>query len=263
MKRVENLKNLIEKNFSAAAKNYDEAAQIQRLAANNLCDLVAKNFDYENKKILDLGSGSSFIAKNISAQKKNCEIFEVDLAQAMLDLWACRPQNILAIKGDIENLSFKKNSFDLLISSFSLQWLSNFEKTFSDFFSILKPQGILAFSLPTAESLSELRRASIDSASNFNFYDLPEISHINSAFTQAGFVKKIHNSEILKQEFVNGVAALKALKKIGANYSPAKKRPITKEKLARFNSLCLKGGASENRNIAVSWHISYFYLQKS
>ncbi len=263
MRQGKNLKALIEKNFSAVAKNYDEAASIQKLAADKLCNLVEKNFDYENKKILDLGSGTSFIAKKLISKNKNCEIFEVDLSQAMLDLWQDRPQNVLAVKGDIENLAFEENSFDLLISSFALQWLSNFEKSFSNFFSFLKPNGIFAFSLPTWESLSELRRASISSACDFSFYELPKISQINSAFKQAGFVEKIHHLEILEQEFPSGVAALKSIKKIGAKFSQPKKQPITKEKLTHFNNFCLKERSLENRNIAVSWHISYFYLQKS
>ena len=143
-------KKIVKKNFSRGAKNYDEAALVQKITADELFN-VSKEFIVKNQKILDLGSGSSFLAKKISENflQGNLKIFELDLSVDMLELWCDRPENIFAIQGDIEQIPFQNHSFDIIFSSFSLQWVKNFPQNFLNFFSLLKSGGVFAFCLPT------------------------------------------------------------------------------------------------------------------
>jgi len=259
-------KKIIQKNFSRAAKDYDEAALVQKIAAKKLTSFLdaptsenlLRKSSADKLLILDLGSGTSFIAKTLLQQQKNLKIYEIDIAAEMLNSWPNRPSNVIPTQADIENLPFEKNFFDLIISSFSLQWISDFEKNFSQFFSLLKPNGIFAFCLPTAGSLTELKSANL-----FNFNQLPEIKDLKSALKKSGFHEKFFAEEIVKQEFKNGLEALKSLKKIGANYSVQQKRIITKTQLDQFNKFCLKNFGTANKNIGISWSVSYFLLQKS
>jgi len=248
-------KKIIAKNFSRGAKNYDEFAFIQKIVAQKLCNFAA-SYVKENSKILDLGSGTSFIAKQFS-DKKNLQIFEIDLALDMLKSWDDRPSNIFPIQSDLEKLPLKNNSFDIILSSFSLQWINDFEKNFSQFFSLLKPQGIFAFSLPVTGSLREL-----DSANIFNFNELPAVENLTSALKKSGFTEILFEQETLKQEFTKGSEALKSLKKIGANHAEKNRNSITKTQLKEFDKFCLKNFSTSNKNIAISWNISYFILKK-
>lgn len=251
-------KKIIQKNFSRGAKKYNDVALIQKEAAKKLCELAFKsNPSRDNvEKILDLGSGTSFVAKNFS-DKKNLQIFEVDLSLEMLKSWSHRPSNVFAINADFEKLPFKHSSFDLIISSFSLQWMNDFEKNFSNFFSLLKPQGILAFCLPTNESLSELKSANI-----FNFNELPKVDDLKLALKKAGFVEQFFVTEIAKQSFPNGLQALRSMKEIGANSSVKNNKIITKSELKQFDNFCLKNFSTSAKNIHTSWFISYFILSK-
>lgn len=261
-------KKIIQKNFSRGAKSYDEAASIQKKTAKKLCDLVVSHQSsvdcqlstVDFLKILDLGSGTSFIAKNFS-DKKNLKIFEIDLSFEMLKSWTQRPENIFPIQSDFEKLPFKHSSFDAIISSFSLQWMSDFEKNFSEIFSLLKPGGIFAFCLPTEGSLKELSAAKI-----FHFNQFPKVEDLKSALKKSGFVEKSFSIETLQQSFSNGSAALQSIKKIGANYSQKKnnekKKIITKAELKQFNNFCLKNFSTTDKNITVSWFTSYFILSK-
>jgi malonyl-CoA O-methyltransferase len=203
-------KKIIEKNFSRGAKNYDEAALIQREVAKKLCDLAAP-FIKNEARILDLGAGTGFVAKNIFdlVSEKKIQLFESDISFEMLKQ---NSESSFKVQSDFENLPFKNNSFDLLISSFSLQWLENLEETFSHFFSLLKPSGALAFCLPTPESLNELKSANI-----FNFTNLPKAEDLILALQKNGFTEKKFQTEILEQEFESGLQALQSIKKIGAN----------------------------------------------
>lgn len=254
----------INENFSRSSKNYDAEAEIQKIAAKKLCDLILPLIQ-ENSKILDLGSGTSFIAQNLhkKALEKNTKIYEVDLSQEMLDHWSPKPSNVFAIRGDIQNLQFEENSFDIIISSFCLQWLEDFDRNFLQFFKILKPNGIFAFCLPTSESLKELRLASIESGCDFNFNDLPKIENLKFFLKKSGFIEKKIFQEIIIKEFTNGYKALKSLKILGANHSNKIKKLINKTKLQKFNNFCLKNFAIKNKNIKVSWMTSYFILTKT
>jgi SAM-dependent methyltransferase len=125
-------------------------------------------------------------------------IFETDLASDMLKQWSNRPSNIFPIQADIENLPFEKNSFDIIISSFSLQWIFDFEKNFSHFFSLLKPNGIFAFCLPTDETLQELKSAKI-----FPINDFPHSENLRLILKKCGFVEEKFLKETSWQKFLH------------------------------------------------------------
>lgn len=244
-------KKIIAKNFSRGAENYDEAAQIQKDAAKKLITL-ASHFIKKDSQILDLGCGSSFVAKEI-LQREVENIFEIDLSMKMLESWINRPENIFPIQGDIENLPFRKNSFDLITSSFALHWLNDFEKFFTEIFSLLKENGVLAFCLPTNNSLHELRSAEV-----FRFNEFPQSSHLESLLKKINFCEKKIYHETIKQEFISGYEALKFLKKIGGNYQNSVSKIIGKKELDQFNKFCLKNSGSDNKSFSISWNISYF-----
>lgn len=247
-------KKIIARNFSRGAKNYDEAAEVQAIAARELVELVLL---HESSTILDLGSGTSFIAKEILKKNKNVKITEVDISAEMLKSWVDRPSNVTAIQADIENLSFEKNSFDLIISSFSLQWISDFEKNFSRFFELLKPNGIFAFCLPLDGSLHELK-----SQDFFNFNALPQLTEIKSALAKSGFHTEKFIGKTITQNFQDGREALRSLKEIGANSSSSQKKILTKKQLEQFDNFCLKNCAGDNKNFSISWSLSFFIAKK-
>jgi len=248
-------KKIIEKNFSRGAKNYDEAALIQREVAKKLCDL-ATPFIKNEARILDLGAGTGFVAKNIFdlVGEKKIQLFESDIS---FEMFKQNSKNSFKIQSDFENLPFKNNSFDLLISSFSLQWLENLEQSFAQFFSLLKPSGTFAFCVPTQESLNELKSANI-----FNFTKLPKAEDFILALQKNCFSEKKFQTEILEQEFESGLQALQSLKKIGANYSNKKNKTLNKNQLIEFNNFCLKNFGTANKKVRLSWFVSYFIFVK-
>ena len=248
-------KNIIAKNFSRGAKNYDQLATPQLAAAKNLVNLASPFFK-DDCQILDLGSGTSFIGKELFASHKeiarNSRLFEVDMSPQMLNSWTNRPANVFALQGDMENLSFAPDSFDIIFSSFALHWLSDFDKCFLQLPSILKKNGCIAFCLPTHGSLLELSSAGI-----FQFNEFPKNSAIQDSLKRQGLREKKFICEKVKQKFLDGYEALKFIKKIGGNYTSSKKI-LTKSRLAEFNSFCLKNFSSDNKSFELSWNVSYF-----
>lgn len=254
-------KKIIAENFSRGAKNYDELAEVQRSTAERLCT-IAKNFIKENSRILDLGSGTSFIAKNFCADEKICEknfhLTEVDISAEMLNSWTQRPKNISAMQGDFENLPFAKNSFDILISSFSLQWMSDFEKNFLKFSEILKSGGIFILALPTHNSLQEIK-----SAQAVETIDFPRAELIKSAAKKSGFVEIFFEQETKFEEFSKASQCLKTVNKIGGGYSKNKSKKLNKSALKKLDEFCLENFSSANKKTVISWSISYFLFTKN
>ena len=289
-------KRIIGENFSRAAQNYEAVALVQKQAAEKLCHL-ASPFIRDGLRILDLGSGTGFVSRSLNNLQNGPRnivtpysplvspysplvspysplvtpysplvtphllrgplVFEADLSLSMLQQ---HPSNF-KINCDFENLPFRNHSFDILISSFSLQWLSDFEKNFLQFSALLKPHGIFAFCIPTDKSLEELKLASIESGCDFHFNILPKISDLKSALKKCGFEERLLELEVIKSEFTDAFQALKSIKKTGANYT-TKRKFVSKTQLTQFRSFCLKNFSQPNKKISISWNVSFFIFQK-
>lgn len=250
-------KKTVQHNFSNKAAIYNDCALLQKTAAKKLCDL-AKDYIIDDTTILDLGSGTSFIAKNLLLFQKNLKIFEVDFAEKMLNQWQDRPKNVTPILADIENLPFKNNeTFDIIFSSFALQWIDNFEQLFTNLQLLLKQNGLIIFCLPTEQTFSEIKDASKKSGCNFMMRNLANQASIRQILLDLGFKENFFISDIVNQKYQNAVGALKEFKKIGTNYSENSKIIITKKSLQKFNLFF-----SQNSNNIASWHLCYLIFKK-
>jgi ubiquinone/menaquinone biosynthesis C-methylase UbiE len=247
-----NTKKIIKENFSKSAEVYDGFSDVQKLGATFICD-ASRHLIKDGFFVLDLGSGTGNIKKNLQNLEKKINLFEIDLSQRMLEKSGASGNKIVA---DIDFLPFKnEEKFDMIFSSFSLQWINNLEDFFFSINRILKKNGIIAICVPTYGSLLELTVANKKSGCNFyikNFLREEEIIFFAKNFTLIKCYKKIIN-----QPCDSGIAALKGLKKIGANYSE-EKNFVSKNNLRKFNDF-FKREANKNN---ISWHISFFLFQK-
>jgi len=251
----------IANNFSKASEDYDNFASVQKLSAKKLCELTLPFFSNIKKEAqaIDLGSGTSAIAKEIVKKdiflQKNINLTEVDISQEMLLTWLDKKfYNINTIKADIEKLPFKKSSCDLIFSSFALQWIINFNKTFAELNRLMQKDAILSFCIPNNESFKELKDVSLKSGCNFNFNELPEVEILRSSLAKNSFREELYFSEKISSDFKSPIDALKSFKKIGANYVNSKNF-VSKKQLQKFNEFL-------GDKFTISWNVSYFILRK-
>jgi malonyl-CoA O-methyltransferase len=250
-------KKIIDYNFSSKVDEYNLNANIQKKVARKLCRIFIENINKKNSdkiKILDLGSGTSFISKNILKNLDNCEIYEFDLSLKMLNNFHKNPTKISKICGDIENLPFGESSFDMIISSFSLQWIENYEELFSNLHKILKSQGILAFAIPDNYSFEELKNLP------FSMNRMPDSQALSNILVKNQFSKKTLLNEKICEKFLNIIEALKSFKKIGVNYSLPNNNKKNFKELRKFY---LKNFQNNLTYIKLSWSISYFIYYKN
>ncbi len=257
-------KKIVKKNFDNNAFRYQENAIIQRLVAKKLIEDLVKLFNpinFNNQRIVDLGSGSGFVFQELITKISNHNFFyQADLSEKMLEISSFNQLDYIGINCDIEYLPFKKNSFDLALSSFTMQWLNDQKKFIENIYNILSTNGIFAFAIPVNQSLKDLKSMNL-----FNLTQLPSSKQIQENINFQDF--KILSCEELtiKQNFNNPIDAVNSLKKIGANY-----HDINTKFNNKFNQEILSLCRSYNKNnlhnsnyeFTMEWIIKFYFLLK-
>jgi SAM-dependent methyltransferase len=99
-----------------------------------------------DKKVLDFGCGAGLLAKKM--QKLGCEVVGVDSSDGMLSKAREFVPGVDFINSDgINNLNLDDESFDLIISAMTFQFIENFEEVFKSLDSKLKVGGVFAFAI--------------------------------------------------------------------------------------------------------------------
>ena len=178
--------------FDRHAKTYDEYSSLQNKISDNLfkkLDLI----EVRPSVILDLGCGTGRNGVILKEKYQNIKLINYDFSINMLREAKKNQHKILGTKseficGDIEELSFTENTFDVIWSTSSLQWCNNLSDIFKKAKSILKPGGLFIFSTFGPNTLFELRNVT-KKISNYqktnNFLDLLSIKDklINGGFS--------------------------------------------------------------------------------
>ena len=150
------------KEFSRFAHQYDKHNEIQARVAKRLVEKVPKK---HYSSILDMGSGSGEVCKNVMHQGISFDLFSAfDSSENMLSL---HPQNknIKKICGNFNNEEFStlldQKTYDLILSSSALQWSENLDLTLSCMSALSKRLYAAIFTSNTFKTLHET--ANIDS----------------------------------------------------------------------------------------------------
>jgi len=155
---------LVQNVFSEVAKNYDLMNDLMSFGSHRLWKkkFVEIINPIKDEVIIDVGSGTGDIAKNILKTKFNGKLHLLDLNPQMLNIGKLKVgknKNVYFHKGNAEDLKFKKNTFDKYIISFCLRNITNIEKSIEEALRVLKPGGIyycLEFSSSNSIIISQL-----------------------------------------------------------------------------------------------------------
>ena len=153
------LKKRVAAHFGKAAHTYDVAARLQkRVAARTMMLLPPQKGALS---ILDLGSGTGYQTKLLSQRYPGAMVVGTDLSEGMVNYArSCEhyESNHCWSVGDIENLPFRRCSFDLVYSSLAIQWC-DLRTVAKEVMRILKPGGSFVFSSLASGTMHELDTA--------------------------------------------------------------------------------------------------------
>ena len=122
-----------------------------------LYDHLIKDLNVENKKILEVGSGRGGGANYISKYYKPLSYVGIDISQNAID-FSNRVNNIDTLsfeQGDAENLSFKDQTFDIVINVESSHCYGNMERFLSEVSRVVKPGGYFGWADLRAKDMVE------------------------------------------------------------------------------------------------------------
>ncbi|WP_281646500.1 malonyl-ACP O-methyltransferase BioC [Parendozoicomonas sp. Alg238-R29] len=166
-------KRRIAETFGKAATTYDAAASLQQLVAAR-ARLGLPELDLQ-ASILDMGCGTGNETRALVERYPEADITGLDLSQGMLDFASQNPflSNCHWAIGDIEELPFNEEQFDLVFSSLAIQWCECLSEVMAQVHRVLKPGGWFVFSTLAAGSLHELNAAwkSVDDKPHVNSYE--------------------------------------------------------------------------------------------
>ncbi len=206
----------IRRAFSKVASSYDKNAFLQKRIGIELLKILKVEKSCP-KKILDIGMGTGWLCEKIAKDFK-INVFGIDSALGMA-LFAKTKPGLISIAAEAQDLPFKNNSFDCVVSNLAFQWVFDLDKAFSQVKRVLRQGGTFYFTCFTEQTLLELRKSFSQILPNKDLfsYDLPDEDKIKSALKANQFKCVGLISKQVSEEFSDLFSILRWLKSVGAN----------------------------------------------
>ncbi|MDR3477335.1 MAG: methyltransferase [Gammaproteobacteria bacterium] len=222
------LKEKIIKCFNSKAYTYQNAADMQPQVAARLADRFAS---VSAKNVLEIGCGTGFLSQHLLHSFPDAQLLLTDIAPAMVDITRDRFQknaNVFVKAMDGEALE-TSTQFDLIVSSMTLHWFTNFKHSLQQIIEKLTPGGQLVFAMLGKNSLLEWRNIFQEVAIVAPTPAFPDHQKLAQHFPEL----KIE-VEVSEQRYRNTHEFLKTLKAIGAHAAQAKHVVLSSGRLRRL-----------------------------
>lgn len=231
-------KNNIADSFSRAAKSYSQHDFLQREIASRVFERLSL-INIKPKNILDLGCGNGASSRELKSTFSASKITAVDIAPGMLEE-AKKSQSwfktIHYQQADIDQLPFENNSFDLLFSNLTIQWLPDLKITFKELNRVLKPGGLLIFSTFGPDTLIELKQSWQQVDDKIHVNDFLDMHIVGDQVFNANFENVVMDRDVIYLTYKTLHGLMKDLKGIGAhNINENRQKGLTgKHKFKQF-----------------------------
>jgi ubiquinone/menaquinone biosynthesis C-methylase UbiE len=166
---MEEQKILVEQFYNNIAFEYHDQKYISKnissfgmLKRRCLTMQLLDSINTEGKKLLDVGCGAGSYTPEFI--RRGYEVWGVDISSKMVE----QAKKLLAennliesahfSRGDIENLDFQANFFDVFIATGVLEYLGTDDKAIKEIFRVLKPNGVAILTLNNKWSYSSFIR---------------------------------------------------------------------------------------------------------
>ena len=149
----------IERHFTRGAAAYHQRANIQRTAATQLADQIAR-LQLAPRRVLDLGCGTGFLTKAMATQFPHAQVVGVDLSAGMVEVAAEQLKEHANVELKVADaMTYAADEpFDLVVSSSSLQWLRPYDQLWENVKRQLSEEGWLCATAMLDGTLGELHR---------------------------------------------------------------------------------------------------------
>ncbi len=126
-----------EEGYARFANTYDDNTKYwDSFEKQNLIPYIKS---VANKKVLDAGAGTGRISKRLA--DAGADVTALDISPEMLAILNKKNKNIETVEGDLENMPFENETFDMVFSSLALVHLKKLEPFLDECYRVLKDDG--------------------------------------------------------------------------------------------------------------------------
>ena len=212
-------------NWHGAAQTYSATAGLHRELANRL--LARLDFiKLAPERVLDFGARTGYTTAALQARYKTATVTAMDASEALLtftvapkkrlkSLWQ-RQHKPRSICADGVQLPLKTHSMDLIFSNFYLHWQADLPGIFAEFRRVLRPNGLLMFSLAGVDTLRELTLSCAAAGLSQRVLDFPDMHDIGDALLTAQYADPVMDMQTLTVEYASLPLLFQDLKQLGA-----------------------------------------------
>jgi malonyl-CoA O-methyltransferase len=205
--------------FDKIAAHYDQSSFLEQLLSEHLMERL-EFFNLDLTHVLDLGTSNGRCARALQQHFPHAKITGVDIAPQMIaQAQRSSAAEINYLVGDVYNLPFEKNSFDLVVSNLLFPLIDDLDLAFANVQQILAPRGCFLFSTLGPDTFTELRQAWQKVDNHAHVIPFLDMHDVGDALMQAGFVEPLMDREVMTITYDTTTKLIDELKQIGArNY---------------------------------------------
>lgn len=221
------VKNVLDKRrlrraFDRAAPKFDSVATLHREIVSRMIERLSI-VRLNARTILDAGSGTGYATKCLRRRFAHSFVIELDHSEVMLRQRTNRRRSFLPwpslqrspVCADFQRLPVAASSVDLIWSNLALHWAEEIPAVFAEAHRVLRPGGLLMFSMLGPDTLKELGGTLGDDGFRVNrFIDMHDVGDV---LVHSKFADPVMDMEYLTLTYTNVAALLHDLKAQGSS----------------------------------------------
>ncbi|MBN2669861.1 MAG: methyltransferase domain-containing protein [Bacteroidales bacterium] len=206
----------ITQQFTKSIDTYDQSAVAQKQIALKLMNLAKPFLSRNLNEVLEFGCGTGLLTEQLLKQDNIKRLYLNDLSLDFYQYIVAKylinsKANVKYIEGDISCIDWP-NTFDLVISSSTEQWISNKKSFYKNVHSHLNEGGMFIFSSFGKANLKELQRILPQQLKYFDEEEsiqiLSEIFNVRHSESQSIVIEFDSAMDLLKHFKLTGVNGL-------------------------------------------------------
>lgn len=263
-------RELVKKSFGKHAGEYDALAKVQKKVTDRLAALLTGSI-HPPATLLDIGAGTGRLLEKISREFPDSALVGVDLAFRMTEIARNRLEHVkraALVCGDAEKLPFQDNSFDIVVSTSTYQWIAPLKNAFAETQRVLKPSGRFIFALFAEKTLCELkesyRQAALEAGrkGEERTHRFATVAEVLADLTGAGFSGCRLDDEMELEIHPDVATLLRSLKEIGAGSAARNGGGLSgRSTMLRMMEIYQENYAVDG-GVPASYHVVYGYGEK-
>lgn len=152
-------KDLVAASFAASSESYEESALVQQQISRQLLSLLAAGGKNTFPRVLEVGCCTGYLSSLFSEKLAVEKIYVNDIVEKFCKITSqrisCSVAAVTTLPGDIENCVLP-DRLDLIISSATLQWITDLRVLLGRFARSMNVGGQLAFSIFSPGTMREI-----------------------------------------------------------------------------------------------------------